>query len=337
MVPFDPSALRVTGDPTPIQVDVPSEFLAASHAAFLAGSTSGLFAFVAGEAGNDEGNLLLVDRGGASRRLGDGTGERPRFSPDGKSIVAESNGELWIFDLARGGVRTRFVRPGMNFAAMWSADGKRIVSSSYANRGGPAQLLSVRVADAADVRELSPSHQRRYASSYLRDGSAMAFVEMGATSANAYVLKADRTVAPLVATDADEGHPRFSPNGRWVAFTSTQSGAAEVYLQGYPVPGRPVKVSVGGGREPVWNANGIELLYRRDDHIMAVAVTYGSEIAIGAPREVARVPGMLESDITTFQYDLSPDGRTIVAALRAPPPKTRELHVVTGLSMIGKP
>jgi hypothetical protein len=336
-VRVDATELRVIGDPTPIQIGLPNEWLSASGSAYLASSASGLLAYVSGDASATEGELVIVERGGAARRLGDGTGERPRFSPDGKWIVAEDTGILWVYDMARAGARTRFARPGTNFNSMWSPDGKRIVSSSYANPGGPAQLLSAAVSDGADVRELAPSRRRRYASSYSTDGSTLAFVEMGPTSLDLYGLKADRTVVPLVVTDFNESQARFSPNGNWLAFTSEQSGEAEVYVQGYPVPGRPIKLSVGGGSEPVWNANGNELLYRKGEQIMSVSVAYVPDLTPGAPREIARIPGMADGDRESFSYDLSPDGRKIVAALRAPQAKIRELHVITGLGVLGKP
>jgi dipeptidyl aminopeptidase/acylaminoacyl peptidase len=118
----------------------------------------------------------------------------------------------------------------------------------------------------------------------------------------------DRKAQPFLRTQFDEAVPRFSPDGRWLAYISDESGRFEIYVQPYPGPGRKWQISTEGGTEPVWNPNGRELFYRSGDKMMAVDIATQPGFAAGTPRKLFE--GRYElPPFPTTNYDVSPDGQ----------------------------
>jgi Tol biopolymer transport system component len=157
----------------------------------------------------------------------------------------------------------------------------------------------------------SPLH---YSSSWSPDGRHVALVQVNPSSGFDIVpLTLDRTgtLTPLLNTEANETAPRFSPNGRWLAFVSNESGGDEVYLSTYPLPGKPIRVSTSGGREPVWSRKGDELFYRQGDALMAVDVSEAVGVRISPPYRLftARFD---ERPSWRPSYDVARDGRFLV-------------------------
>ena len=154
----------------------------------------------------------------------------------------------------------------------------------------------------------------QFASDWLRDGSALLVTEQtGGDKRDILVQPANGSPArPYAATPADEAAARASPDGRWVAYTSDESGRSEVYLDSYPKPGRRVTVSSGGGEHPVWRADGRELYYWNDGVLMAVQLDKASgdaPPAIGTRTILFRAPYDVEPNT---MYDASPDGNQFV-------------------------
>jgi hypothetical protein len=118
----------------------------------------------------------------------------------------------------------------------------------------------------------------------------------------------DHKAQPFLRTPFNESVPRFSPDGRWLAYISDESGRYEVYVQPYPGPGGKWQVSTDGGAEPVWNPNGRELFYRNGDKMMAVEIVTQPSFAAGKPRMLFERP--YQPPPATFpNYDVSPDGQ----------------------------
>jgi Tol biopolymer transport system component len=125
-----------------------------------------------------------------------------------------------------------------------------------------------------------------------------------------FLRVADHTKQPFLVTRATEGAAKFSPDGRWIAYVSDESGKPEVYVQPFPATGGKWQVSTDGGTEPVWNRNGRELFYRSGNRMMAVDVVTQPTFSNGRPRQLFE--GKYVSSLfplTGFAYDVSPDGQ----------------------------
>ena len=120
----------------------------------------------------------------------------------------------------------------------------------------------------------------------------------------------DRKAEPFLRTPFEEGGARFSPDGRWLAHVSNESGGPEVYVQPYPGPGGKWQISTDGGTEPVWNRNGRELFYRSGNRMMAVETTMQPSFSAGKPRMLFEGPYFTtEFPNMTVSYDVSADGQ----------------------------
>jgi dipeptidyl aminopeptidase/acylaminoacyl peptidase len=115
-----------------------------------------------------------------------------------------------------------------------------------------------------------------------------------------------RPILPLVTGPAQESQPRFSPDGRWIAYQSNESGRIEIYVRPFPASGARVQVSTEGGTEPIWARSGRTLFFRTNAGIMSVAVTTGATFSLGERRVV--LPGEYLTDPTHANYDVAPDG-----------------------------
>ena len=134
------------------------------------------------------------------------------------------------------------------------------------------------------------------------------------TGYDLWVLRmSDRKAQLFLRTSFTQGAPRFSPDGRWLAYVSNESGRYEVYAQPYPGPGGKWQISTEGGTEPVWNRNGRELFYRNGDKMMAVDISTQPSFAAGKPRMLFEGPYLPRTNFSTLatmpNYDVSPDGQ----------------------------
>ncbi len=146
--------------------------------------------------------------------------------------------------------------------------------------------------------------------SWSPDGQLLAFFEVNSTTQrDIWVLRlGDRKAQPFLRTRFDESVPRFSPDGRWLAYISNESGRFEIYVQPYPGPGGKWQISTEGGTEPAWNPNGRELFYRSGDKMMAVDIATQASFAVGKPRMLFEGP-YLPGPATSPNYDVAPDGQ----------------------------
>jgi hypothetical protein len=119
-------------------------------------------------------------------------------------------------------------------------------------------------------------------------------------------MEGDRKPEPFLQTQFDDHVPMFSPNGRWIAYQSNESGQSEVYVRSFPGAERKRQVSTEGGTSPVWNPNGRELFYRNGNKMMAVDVEMVGEVKLGEPKVLFEMPGFLD------RFDVTPDGQRFV-------------------------
>ena len=129
----------------------------------------------------------------------------------------------------------------------------------------------------------------------------------------------DRTAISWMATDANEHSPRFSPDGRLLAYVSDESGREEIYVQAFPGPSERIPVSIDGGREPLWSADGRELFFRYENRVMAVAVTADPAFTVGKPQQLFEGP-YARGQGGGHWYDVAPDGQRFVMVRTDHPP-----------------
>jgi len=240
--------------------------------------------------------LLWRDRSGAAREpiaLPPGSWTVLRLSPDGRRAGLTNGTDIWIVDLARS-MPTRFA-PTMSTEAslVWSPDGRRMAFVS--KQTGRSEIF-VGSADGAGSPELVPTTDAafKYVKDWSPDGRFVVFQLVDPkTKGDLWLLPMDgeRKAEPYLVTAYAENNARVSPDGRWLAYDSDESGATEVYVQSFPKPGHKVRVSSDGGAAPRWVRGGKELLYiNRDDTIMSVPVETADEFRPGQGRPLFKVP-----------------------------------------------
>jgi len=321
-VPFDPRRRQVVGRPVTIATGVS---LSGTGVAQFAVSANGMVAYIP----EAERSLVLIDRAGAIRPA---VPDRhnfhsPRFSPDGRRIAVDfttiDGRDVWLADLASGAVtRATFNRDGHD--ASWGPDGRFLTFISAPQ--GVLGIWRITPGSTEPAESLLTSSQVGYTGIWLRDGSAVVTnaisVAPGSRSDIGIVRNAGRgPIEPLVATRFDELFPAVSPDGRWIAYVSNQSGRNEVYASPLDGKGAQVQVSVDGGIEPVWGPNGRELFYRGGretaPELIVADLQTGPELAVTSRRALFAVSDMATAT-PHANYDVSPDGRTFVMVRNNP-------------------
>jgi hypothetical protein len=214
-------------------------------------------------------------------------------------------------DLGRGTSLRLSNDPRDDFNALWTPDGRVIWTALPPAR---LPLLVVGSADApGKPQELLPDGKTAQFGGSVSPGGILAFTQAtsgGISDIWTMPLKGERGAEPLVATAAVEFGPEFSPDGRFVAYVSNESGAFDVYLVPYPGPGAKRRVTSNGSVSPAWSRDGRQLYFMAPEGLMAVDVTPGDELTFGAPRLL--FSGDYVTDIGEDgprQYDVSADGK----------------------------
>jgi eukaryotic-like serine/threonine-protein kinase len=286
-VSFDSKTLRVTGQPFPV---VDGVFMSANTgmAAFSI-SDNGSLVYAVGPVESGARVPVWVDRKGRATRLTLPPRPylHPQLSPDERQLAIEVEGashDFYTYDFTRGTL-TKLSFDGASHWPIWTAKGDRLTFRSWktgtmtmwsmpADRSGPPELLTS-IGNMQSPESWSP------------DGRTLVFTQMDdpERGADIYVLSldGDRKPHPLVRTKFSEGAPKFSPDGKWVAYSSNESGKPEVYAMAYPGPGPKIQISTDGGTDPTWRRAGGELYYRNGDLMMVVTVTAGRTLTESKP------------------------------------------------------
>jgi serine/threonine protein kinase/Tol biopolymer transport system component len=303
---FDPFRLEITGQP--VVVEKGGWMNRASGDAYIAFSKYGGMVFSPAEPPTfDNIELSVIDRHGTVRLLIDSARSffTATISPDGKKLavtIQAANDDIWIYHIPRKTL-TRFTFSGGNFSyPIWSPDGKYVV---YAAERGTSTDIFRKPWDGGGAEErLSNGLSVSDMTSYSPDGKAIAFVQNG--DIWMLPLEGDRTPAPFLHTPASEATPRFSPDGRWLAYSSNESGRDEVYVVPFPKGSGKYQVSSGGGIFPLWTSDGKELCFVKGSAIMAVQITGTSPFDYSAQRKLVTLPP------STFLADITPDGQQFI-------------------------
>ncbi|MCH7476162.1 MAG: PD40 domain-containing protein, partial [Gemmatimonadetes bacterium] len=270
-VPFDLSRLEVTGTALPVLEDLamgPEQ-----GSAGIAFSDNGIMAYVAASVWNAKSLLLWVDRSGNEDLVIETPDlyESPQLSPDGRRLaytLYRGNRDVMVRDLARG-VSTPLARgAAAEFGPLWTPDGERVIYQS----DRPPYDIFWRDSDALGPEvPLLQNEYDNHASSVSPDGKILAYMENNPeTQGDIWLLPLDGGDPTVYRnTEFSEKSPAFSPDGRWIAYSSNESGRFEVYVQSYPDPTEArQQVSTDGGTEPLWARDGSELFYRNGEKMM---------------------------------------------------------------------
>ena len=275
-VPFNLDRLEVTGPAVPIAEDVAMNVLGTAQ---FGVSSDGTLVYVSADDSNAQQTLRWVDRLGqdtpvavSARAL-----EEPRLSPDGDDLAVtkrEGNVDVWVYRLARGALTRLTSALTEDETPIWMPDGRRVTFSA-ARRGQP-RLVFWKQADASGEEELlvrtDKAEDHMHPDSWSPDGKTLALTNtrMPFEDADMWMLRPADTqqLRPFLQTRFNEGGARFSPDGRWLAYVSNESGRYEVYVRPFPGPGEGRPVSLEGGTEPVWARSGAELFYRSGEKMM---------------------------------------------------------------------
>jgi eukaryotic-like serine/threonine-protein kinase len=318
--PFNPSSIKTTGEPVPLAERVGTNSVGL---ALFSVSREGTLVYRTGEAGT---RMVWMDRSGKElEAVGDpGESHNPALSPRGDRLAFDlsdprgGRADIWIRDLTRG-VSSRFTFGASDeIAPTWSPDGSRIVFSD--NRSGTFDLYEKAADGQGEEKLLLHSEDAKYASDWSRDGRYIAYVNQSKdTGFDIYVLPTfgDRKPIAFQKTSFNEFWPVFSPDGRFIAYQSNESGRQEIYVQSFPGPGGKWQVSTAGGVEPKWRADGKEILYRApDQNLMAVDVKMGDSFQAGVPKVL--FPARVSPGIARNRYVAAGDGQRflLVAPLK---------------------
>jgi Tol biopolymer transport system component/predicted Ser/Thr protein kinase len=337
-VRFNPKKLEIAGAPVPVLDAVYSRVYYGVDVPFFAVSSTGNLAYVPGTAASEVKRIVAISRTGEVTPFMEDQGDfrYPALSPDGAKLAvsefADKNSkDIWIYDVERG-TRTRLKGGGFtNLMARWTPDGGWI---TYAcNKSGPMSMFWKPADGSGEARQLLPGGNSQFPESWSPDGRTLAFTELSPeTGGDIYTLSVggppsatsaaaappdgesmyDSTaVTPFVVTPYYERSPRFSPDGKWIAYASDESGQYEIYIRPFPGPGGVSVISTEGGRAPVWSRGGSEIFFVNGDCMVSVDIRTEPELRVGRP-ETLFVGGFDTNPAEVQNYDISLDGRSFI-------------------------
>jgi Tol biopolymer transport system component len=321
---FDPAKLEVIGQPVALVENVMQAFGVTyyhhSGAGQLGISDTGSLIYAPGGVPPPPSlSLVWVDQRGIEQPAAalQFSFSAPRLSPDGQRVAYPTAGrefQVYVYDLGRG-TNSRLTGEGWAFYAIWTPDGKRLLFSWGKSR---ADSLFWQPYDGSSPMErLTTSEYGQRPGSWSSDGKTLAFVDIHPDTGSDIALLdvGSGRVTPFLNSQFEEWYPEFSPDGRWMAYTSDESNRQEVYVRPFPGPGLKQQVSGEGGSEPLWARNGKQLFYRREDQVWVVDVRTDGGLTTGKPRFLFEKPGYGRT-YPIRSWDLSLDGQRFLMTKR---------------------
>jgi serine/threonine-protein kinase len=305
---FDLDRLQVIGTPVTLMRGVMENAL--SGAVQFSFSDLGSLVYLAGtNVESDLRQLVWVNRAGEPESLAAPPRAYvwPRLSPDGTRVAVRiGTTDIWVYDITRGTLARLTLGAGVHDWPIWTPDGKGV---TFASRNAGSVDLFSRLTDGSGSEERLTAGEFRNPSpdSYSPDGRVL----VSGADGDIWVLPmdGDRKPQPFLRTPFTESHPRISPDGRWLAYRSNESGRFEVYVRPFPGPGERHLISTDGATEPVWSRGGQELFYRSGDQMMAVDIVTTPGFRAGKARVLFE--GYVRVSARP-NYDVAADGRFLM-------------------------
>ena len=307
-VPFNTSTLDMG---TPVQVGD-----SVAVRSWFAGAVLSADGTLLYQQGGSAAQLMRVGITGAETVLASASQQylHPRFSPGGRQLAYEvvngQGADIWTLDLASGATR-RLTDGGTNDRPEWSADGKRVLYSSL--RNARAELWWQPVDGSAPAVKIPVNATLVNEGVLTPDGRSLVYrIDTWATNRDVWMMpidSADRAV-PLVNSVYDEKQPRVSPDMKWLAYVSNESGPYEVYVRPLSPNGGHVPISAGGGWEPLWSADGRHVYYRSGESVIEATLSTTPMVTVTGRRTL--FSGPYATDVYHADWDIAPDGQSFV-------------------------
>jgi serine/threonine protein kinase len=322
-VPFDVDRLEVHGTPAPVLDQI--GYSTGTGSAQLDFSQTGMLIYRSGGAGAGLPIVAWLDGAGKAQPLlaKPGLYSNPSLSPDGQrlavDVVEGAGADIWVYDWQRD-TMTRLTFNGSADSALWSPDGRYIIFRAVGEG-----LSVIRSDGAGKLQPLTQSKNNQFGWSFTPDGKRLAFMEQ--SSGTAYdlwtvPLESDnvglraRKPEVFLQTPANEAFPSFSPDGRWMAHMSDESGTNQVYVRAFPDKGGKWQISNSGGIWPMWSRNGRELFFETlDNYIMAATYAVKGDSFVADKPRLWSEKQLGMARLGKRNVHLAPDGKRVVALM----------------------
>jgi Tol biopolymer transport system component len=328
--PFDLSRLQVTA--ASVALD---EHAFEEDGSEFAVSDSGLLAYLSVSPQRSQRQLVWVDARGQANAVPAPPKPYvdPSVSPDGRFAAVSVQGPvqtIWIYDFAR-----RTLAPitssslGSSQAPVWTPDGKRLAYRG--TRAGFRNLFWTSADGSENEERLTTGENLQTPATWSIDGKSLVYIEVvPATGPDVFTLSlADRATHALLSTTANETGPVVSPDGRWLAYTSNESGADQIYVRPFGQAGRKLQISTGGGSEPAWLPDSRRLFFRSQHAVMSATILPAPELSAGPAVELFTGRYTTTDTSGTAGYGVGTDGRLLMVQPLAPDQPMTVISFVT--------
>jgi serine/threonine protein kinase/Tol biopolymer transport system component len=331
-VPFDLDALEISGGPVPLVEGIFRVMpVLPTHSAI---SDSGTLVYIPGitllaASIVPETNLVWVDRDGKEELLGASPNEYlfPKISPDGTRLaltIMGENDDIWVWDLARKTMTRLTFDKGTDYQPIWTPDSMQVLFWSE-REGDFGAIFRKRADGTGEVEMLVADPDRQlYPWALSSDGKTLVVLDTTNPNTRADIsmlsMEGDHERKPLLQQEYMETQAKISPDGRWMAYVSNESGRNEIYVRSFPeIDKGRWQVSTDGGVSPLWAPNGSELFYiGEDDSVMTVAVETGTAFSAATPEKLfSRTPYLGGGSTPGTPWDVHPDGKRFLMLKRA--------------------
>jgi eukaryotic-like serine/threonine-protein kinase len=303
--PFDVKHLVPRGDAVPI-----AEGVAASRGrGVFSASDDGTLVYQPGSASLNT-QLIWVDRSGKDSGVVAPKAEfySPKISHDQRKVAVDRTengaGDIWLFDLVRNVSSRLTYDPANESSPVWSIDDKQLFF--FRDEKGTANIYQISAGGTGNSELVIASDNRKFPTDASRDWLVLA--TFGANSDIWTYSFADKKIKPWLATPFQEGCGELSPDGKWIAYQSDESGRLEIYVRAFPDSQEKWLISTDGGETPAWRGDGREIYYiSRERKMMAAPISYEPKFDAGTPVVLFDAP--VRQAIPARQYDVSSDGK----------------------------